>query len=282
MENASKALLIAGGVLLAMMIITIGIVLYNSFSNTTSQYAQSMSATELTEFNTKFEVFRERTNITAQEIVSLVNMTKENNEYFNVNIEVIDSSNPDDIDSNKNIKEDKIIPFLQNNSKSEFSCIQIGYDTNGQVNLITFKKTAEKSNITELELENFLNKKPIMNVIIDGYTYNVTEGYTWKQIIERGEIKALTGSKFLPPECPCCGSTTISTSKIHWILTIKDGNMYLEPSVLNRYPCDCSEDDIINNWHFKHLFKGYDLKSSESTSVNENDIPNRRSTLLFR
>ena len=47
MENASKALLIAGAILLAILIIAIGMFIYNSAQSTINNSMQSMSTQEV-------------------------------------------------------------------------------------------------------------------------------------------------------------------------------------------------------------------------------------------
>jgi len=128
MENASKALLMAGGVLLALMILTVGIILYNSFSNTTDQYAERLSTTELNEFNTKFEVFRGRTDITAQEIASLINMVVEYRNKTPMNVEISVNGN----------NHTETIEFLKENLGTKFNCEGIEYNSSGEVMSIAF------------------------------------------------------------------------------------------------------------------------------------------------
>ncbi len=52
MENASKALIIAGAILLAILLISLGIMIFNQASNTVSN--SGMSEAEITAFNNKF------------------------------------------------------------------------------------------------------------------------------------------------------------------------------------------------------------------------------------
>lgn len=54
MENASKALIIAGAILLSILIIAIGMVVYNNASNAINDSLASMSDQEKTAFNSKF------------------------------------------------------------------------------------------------------------------------------------------------------------------------------------------------------------------------------------
>lgn len=57
MENASQALLIAGGVLIAVLVLTLGIYIFSSTSKIGEDYEMSVSATELQKFNSKLEVY---------------------------------------------------------------------------------------------------------------------------------------------------------------------------------------------------------------------------------
>ena len=52
MENASKALIIAGAILLAILIISLGILIYNQAAGIAN--GNSMSEVEITQFNTQF------------------------------------------------------------------------------------------------------------------------------------------------------------------------------------------------------------------------------------
>jgi len=54
MENASKALIIAGAILLSILIIAIGMFIYSSANNTINDAALQMNATEKATFNSQF------------------------------------------------------------------------------------------------------------------------------------------------------------------------------------------------------------------------------------
>lgn len=70
MENATKALLIAGAVLVAILLITIGIRILNSTQGTVDSSQKTMQATEITTFNTQFTGFLNK-NISAAQANSL-------------------------------------------------------------------------------------------------------------------------------------------------------------------------------------------------------------------
>ena len=57
MENASKALLIAGAILLCILIIAIGMYIYNSAESTVTDSMDNLSTQEIEAFNAQFTVY---------------------------------------------------------------------------------------------------------------------------------------------------------------------------------------------------------------------------------
>lgn len=88
MENASKALLISAEILIAMAVITVGIYLYTIFNNISSSYNEEVKAKKVLEFNEKFLKLQGRKDITAQEIVSLINFVKQKKEEVGIDIKI--------------------------------------------------------------------------------------------------------------------------------------------------------------------------------------------------
>ncbi len=78
MENASKALIIAGAILLSILIIGLGVAVFNN-ANSTSGKAD-LSVQEIAAHNAQFEAYDGR--IKGQQVRTLVNMIKKNNEEY--------------------------------------------------------------------------------------------------------------------------------------------------------------------------------------------------------
>jgi len=57
MENASKALIIAGAILLSILIIAIGMYIYNSSQNSINEAGSQISAQEIQSFNQAWEMY---------------------------------------------------------------------------------------------------------------------------------------------------------------------------------------------------------------------------------
>ena len=76
MENASKALISAGAILLAILIITLGIVIYQQAAGVLN--SNSMSEVDITSFNSKFTQY-EGENIRGAQVNSLLDQVRNNN-----------------------------------------------------------------------------------------------------------------------------------------------------------------------------------------------------------
>lgn len=77
MENASKALIIAGAILLAILIISLGIMIYNQASGVVNNNA--MSEVDITTFNQKFEQYV-GDKVRGANVIALISAVKSNNE----------------------------------------------------------------------------------------------------------------------------------------------------------------------------------------------------------
>lgn len=96
MENASKALLMAATVLLGVMIISVGVVLFNSFSDFARDTTGKVEETRIAEWNQQYlKYYGQMTwekegkiksapiQVTAHEIMTVVNQARQNNvNYF--------------------------------------------------------------------------------------------------------------------------------------------------------------------------------------------------------
>ena len=95
MENASKALIMAATVLLGVMIISIGVALFNTFVEFSKDTIEKMDEKKLAEWNNNYfkyygTVITEKENkttinpiqVTAHDIISVVNLAKQNNEKY--------------------------------------------------------------------------------------------------------------------------------------------------------------------------------------------------------
>ena len=86
MENASKALIIAGAILISILLISVGIMIFNSSNGLFSSATRSMSDQEKQMFNQKFTIY-EGTKVSGSSVKELQRLVAANNaDEENVNL----------------------------------------------------------------------------------------------------------------------------------------------------------------------------------------------------
>lgn len=79
MENATKALLIAGGVLLGVLIVSLGVYLYYALGGYITGTQERMEANAKHKFNTQFLKYIDSTELTIQDVITVANLANQNN-----------------------------------------------------------------------------------------------------------------------------------------------------------------------------------------------------------
>lgn len=148
MENASKALIMAGGILIAILVMSLFVYLIVSFGATSDKIHDQNAQTQITEFNAQFTKYQGRTNITIYDIVSVANLAIDYNENNNTKIEVY--LNNDKLTSNSNVLkklESQVQSLVGDVDETNVKLTNykvkkdgIEYDENGKVKKITFSK----------------------------------------------------------------------------------------------------------------------------------------------
>ncbi len=80
MENASKALLIAASVLIGILLLTLFAYVYTKLRTDTSEIYSALNRPEISKFNQKFLNYEGRQDLSIQDVVTIVNLAKDNNE----------------------------------------------------------------------------------------------------------------------------------------------------------------------------------------------------------
>ena len=136
MENASKALIIAGAILLSILIIGLGMMVFNQAKNAIS--GASLNSEKIQAINYKFEVYggtKKGTEIRSLlDLVKNNNLTADNSETY----EIVVKKNTE----NTEIKDASAINTLKTKVKNGNSyTVTFGYSTDGYINLITISGT---------------------------------------------------------------------------------------------------------------------------------------------
>lgn len=77
MENGVQALLIAGGILIVILILSVGLKIYITHSNTAEAVTERWDSVEINKYNSNFIAYEGRKGVTAQEIVTLASLSQQ-------------------------------------------------------------------------------------------------------------------------------------------------------------------------------------------------------------
>ena len=139
MENATQALVIVGAVFLALIVLSIGVFLHGKLNQTSESYVTRLDTVELQKYNSKFLIYEDRNNLTAQDIVTARGIAKERDVGTRVFLKNEDITDWNDSQINdflsKNILLDKA-----GHTENVFRCKNIYYDEEGMVISIIFEK----------------------------------------------------------------------------------------------------------------------------------------------
>ena len=84
MENASKALIMAAGILIGVLVLSLGVYLFTSFGNSAAQIQKENEINALNKFNSQFTVYQGRKDLTIYDILTVANYASENNKNYNL------------------------------------------------------------------------------------------------------------------------------------------------------------------------------------------------------
>ena len=93
MENASRALMMAAGVLIGLMILSLAVYLITSFGSASAEAHRTNEQNRINEFNTQFTQYEGRQDITIHDIVTVVNLARSNNEEYDLTEQTSNNSN---------------------------------------------------------------------------------------------------------------------------------------------------------------------------------------------
>lgn len=82
MENASKALLMAAGVLIGILILSLAVYLFASFGAASAEIHKDNETNQTEQFNTQFTSYEGKDGITIYDVITVANLATENNIYY--------------------------------------------------------------------------------------------------------------------------------------------------------------------------------------------------------
>ena len=143
MENASNALIMAAGVLIGVLILSLAIFLITDFGQTSSEINRRITDQQLVEFNANFTSYEGKEGLIIYDIVSVAGFARENNnyydnqDYYKVTVKIgnkeIQNYSSDNL--NNLIKEEQNTTPLP-----QYKCSVKEYHDNGRVKTVIFTK----------------------------------------------------------------------------------------------------------------------------------------------
>lgn len=152
MENASKALIMAAGVLLGVMILSLAVYLFVNFGTTSAEINKKNVEQQLVQFNDQYASYLNREDLTIYDIRTVASNAKQNNAYYEgkadyqiivsitgmagrTNLQAKDDTYFDDI-----IKQDLQTIVNPGDTLPKYKCITVNYNTLGRVSEVIFRK----------------------------------------------------------------------------------------------------------------------------------------------
>lgn len=152
MENASKALLMAAGVLMGVVILSLAAYLFVTFSSSADDVKSEIANNQLNKFNSQFLAYEQREDLIVYDILTAVNLAENNNKYYQlepgdtnyitvkVDNSVVNSTDiekkikPESLEKEGEMKEDN----LGGKSLKNYRCNVLLSDITGRVNAVNF------------------------------------------------------------------------------------------------------------------------------------------------
>lgn len=134
MDNASKALIMAGAILIAVALVGLGVYLFNNASNTIYDATGSIDTTKVQQQNAQFERYAD-TNVKGGEVKSLIRAVG----AFNAN-----NIFPDDINFTGFVTGNTAVAANNIDDRDYFTVTMTGYDaTTGALTTINIERTRD-------------------------------------------------------------------------------------------------------------------------------------------
>lgn len=133
MENASKALIMAGGVLIAIIILSMFVMMYNKVSGIKKTQQEKVQMEQIASFNAEYEAFNKKMMYGA-DVVTLANKVEEYNKKNTS--DQITITVPEEIINFKTMNKEDQEELL----KQRFKCTNMEYGNSGKVSAIKIEK----------------------------------------------------------------------------------------------------------------------------------------------
>ncbi len=84
MENASRALVMAAGLLIGLLILSLAVYLFANFGSASAETHRQNAEIQINQFNVQFTAYQSRTDITIYDIITVANLARNTNEEYDL------------------------------------------------------------------------------------------------------------------------------------------------------------------------------------------------------
>ncbi len=145
MENASKALIMAGGVLVGVLVLSLMVYLFADFGSTSAQINAQNKQNQLAQFNSKFAIYEGKEGLTIYDVITVAGYAKENNKYYegNESNQIIVYLQNKQINDYTQEQYNQLIQTDRNTMTTalpQYTCKILSYNSDGRVKEIKFNK----------------------------------------------------------------------------------------------------------------------------------------------
>ena len=132
MDNAAQALLIAGGILLGILTITMLVYMFSNISNMGNAQNLKQEAERLAAWNNEWEAYNKRL-LYGTEVLTVINKAEHNeNDRYKVKIFIQQGNGAE-------LSDAEYKDFVNNTKTSIYTCESVTYNEEGRVSTMTFR-----------------------------------------------------------------------------------------------------------------------------------------------
>lgn len=143
MENASKALLMAAGVLIGVLILSLAVYLFANFGMASAEVHKQKDISDINKFNTQFTSY-EGKECLIQDVVSVVNLAINNNNNYSLDAEAGNSYyitvNIKNVKSNLEKQNTDLNELIKTNLDKKYKCTTDINSKTQRVYKVTFEQ----------------------------------------------------------------------------------------------------------------------------------------------
>lgn len=148
MENATKALIMAAGVLMGIVILSLAVYEFTSFGISSKEIHKANEETRLNEFNSQFTKYEGKDDVTIYDVITVANLAKENNSYYEFLPRSLDQNTGKDLyisvilDNNSIENQDQSTykSKIDSEYNSKYTCVATISNDTGRVYKVRFSK----------------------------------------------------------------------------------------------------------------------------------------------